>query len=90
MYPAYIHTQTTARNIDHAAIKTYQIPSLILMEHAALKSAEIIEQITNTNQSIGSLTLTHGPNSQKSFRYGFFYVKFLFLNVVCVVFLWYN
>ena len=36
MYPAYIHTQTTARNIDHAAIKTYQIPSLILMEHAAL------------------------------------------------------
>ena len=42
MYPAYIHTQTTARNIDHAAIKTYQIPSLILMEHAALKSAEII------------------------------------------------
>ena len=52
MYPAYIHTQTTARNIDHAAIKTYQIPSLILMEHAALKSAEIIEQITNTNHSI--------------------------------------
>ena len=52
MYPAYIHTQTTARNIDHAAIKTYQIPSLILMEHAALKSAEIIQQITNTNQSI--------------------------------------
>lgn len=52
MYPAYIHTQTTARNIDHAAIKTYQIPSLILMEHAALKSAEIIEQIANTNQSI--------------------------------------
>ena len=52
MYPAFIHTQTTARNIDHAAIKTYQIPSLILMEHAALKSAEIIEQIANTNQSI--------------------------------------
>ena len=52
MYPAYIHTQTTARNIDHAAIKTYQIPSLILMEHAAIKSAEIIEQIANTNQSI--------------------------------------
>lgn len=52
MYPAYIHTQTTARNIDHAAIKTYQIHSLILMEHAAIKSAEIIEQIANTNQSI--------------------------------------
>ena len=39
---------------------------------------------------LGSLTLTHGLNSQKSFRYGFFYVKFLFLYVVCVVFLWYN
>ena len=60
MYPAYIHTQTTARNIDHAAIKTYQIPSLILMEHAAIKSAEIIEQIANTNQSICILPdLTH-------------------------------
>ena len=45
MYPAYIHTQTTARNIDQAAIKTYQIPSLILMEHAAIKSAEIIKKI---------------------------------------------
>lgn len=37
--------------------------------------------------TIGSLTLTHGLNSQKSFRYGFFYVKFLFLYVVCVVIL---
>ena len=63
MYPAYIHTQTTARNIDHAAIKTYQIPSLILMEHAALKSAEIIEQITNTNQSICILC---GPGNNAS------------------------
>lgn len=47
MYPAYIHTQTTARNIDQAAIKTYQIPSLILMEHAAIKSAEIIKKSSN-------------------------------------------
>lgn len=38
-------------------------------------------------KSPGSLTLTHGLNSQKSFRYGFFYVKFLFLYVVCVVYL---
>ena len=37
MYPAYIHTQATARNIDHAAIETYRIPSLILMEHAAIE-----------------------------------------------------
>ena len=35
----------------------------------------------------GSLTLANNQNSQKSFRYGFFYVKFLFLYVVCVVFL---
>ena len=41
MYPAYIHTQATARNIDHAAIETYQIPSLILMEHAAIESTKI-------------------------------------------------
>ena len=52
MYPAYIHTQTTARNIDQAAIKTYQIPSLILMEHAAIKSAEIIKKIIKPTQSI--------------------------------------
>lgn len=52
MYPAYIHTQTTARNIDQAAIKTYQIPSLILMEHAAIKSAEIIKNIIKPTQSI--------------------------------------
>lgn len=52
MYPAYIHTQMSARNIDHAAINTYKIPSLILMEHAAIKSAEIIQQIILHNQSI--------------------------------------
>ena len=38
-------------------------------------------------QTSGSLTLANNQNSQKSFRYGFFYVKFLFLYVVCVVFL---
>lgn len=37
--------------------------------------------------STGSLTLTNSQNCQKSFRYGFFYVKFLFFNVVCVVYL---
>ena len=35
----------------------------------------------------GSLTLANSQNSQMSFRYGFFYVKFLFFNVVCVVYL---
>ena len=42
------------------------------------------------NGKCGSLTLTNGQNSQMSFRYGFFYVKFLFFTVVCVVYLCYN
>lgn len=37
--------------------------------------------------STGSLTLTNSQNRQKSFKYGFFYVKFLFFDVVCVVYL---
>ena len=35
--------------------------------------------------STGSLTLAHSQNSQMSFMYGFFFVKFLFFTVVCVV-----
>ena len=35
--------------------------------------------------SDGSLTLTHSQNSQMSFMYGFFFVKFLIFAVVCVV-----
>ena len=33
----------------------------------------------------GSLTLAHSRNSQMSFMYGFFFVKFLFFTAVCVV-----
>ncbi len=33
----------------------------------------------------GSLTLAHSRNIQMSFMYGFFFVKFLFFTVVCVV-----
>ena len=33
----------------------------------------------------GSLTLAHSQNSQMSFMYGFFFVKFLLYTVVCVV-----
>ena len=33
----------------------------------------------------GSLTLAHSRNSQMSFMYGFFFVKFLLYTVVCVV-----
>lgn len=35
--------------------------------------------------SSGSLTLAHSQNSQMSFMYGFFFAKFLFFTVVCVV-----
>lgn len=39
-----------------------------------------------TNDTVdGSLTLAHSQNSQMSFMYGFFFVKFLFFTVVCVV-----
>ena len=33
----------------------------------------------------GSLTLDRSQNSQMSFMYGFFFVKFLIFTVVCVV-----
>ena len=39
----------------------------------------------NTIIIAGSLTLAHSQNSQMSFMYGFFFVKFLFFTVVCVV-----
>ena len=42
-------------------------------------------RIANEYGAIGSLTLTHSQNSQMSFMYGFFFVKFLFFTVVCVV-----
>ena len=42
----------------------------------------IFVQPKNTH---GSLTLAHSQNSQMSFMYGFFFVKFLFFTVVCVV-----
>ena len=34
------------------------------------------------DQLVGSLTLAHSQNSQMSFMYGFFFVKFLFFTVV--------
>ena len=42
-------------------------------------------RIANEYGAIGSLTLTHSQNSQMSFMYGFFFVKFLIFTVVCVV-----
>ena len=51
-----------------------------------LESLSDLELVALILQS-GSLTLANSQNSQMSFRYGFFYVKFLFLSVVCVVYL---
>ena len=51
------------------------------MKENFIKSKECLKR------QIGSLTLANSQNSQMSFRYGFFYVKFLFLSVVCVVIL---
>ena len=41
--------------------------------------------VSGLGKGIGSLTLAHSQNSQMSFMYGFFFVKFLFFTVVCVV-----
>ena len=46
-----------------------------------------VEQRPREKALRGSLTLTNSQNRQKSFKYGFFYVKFLFFDVVCVVYL---
>ena len=43
-----------------------------------------VDAVTKSIES-GSLTLAHSQNSQMSFMYGFFFVKFLFFTVVCVV-----
>lgn len=43
------------------------------------------ESVASRLYGDGSLTLTHSQNSQMSFMYGFFFVKFLFFTVVCVV-----
>jgi predicted nucleotidyltransferase len=51
-----------------------------------MKTCGIITEYNPFHQGhIGSLTLAHSQNSQMSFMYGFFFVKFLFFTVVCVV-----
>lgn len=45
----------------------------------------VVDDMWPTNRKHGSLTLAHSQNSQMSFMYGFFFVKFLFFTVVCVV-----
>ena len=66
------------------------------LEYAKQRVKEYNENIKNSkveynitvnfdDKVIGSLTLAHSRNSQMSFMYGFFFVKFLFFTVVCVV-----
>ena len=43
----------------------------------------IVDQVTKFNS--GSLTVIKSKNIGKPLKYGFFFVKFLFLYVVCVV-----
>ena len=50
-----------------------------------VSATDIPSDFKKTVDSHGSLTLAHSQNSQMSFMYGFFFVKFLFYTVVCVV-----
>ena len=48
----YIQTGQEAREFDRIAIQEYKIPSLILMEHAALESIKEIKKYISLNQNI--------------------------------------
>ena len=65
-------------------LKTIRIQRVVKQQNLAsvMKSGSL--DVLATPQ-IGSLTLTHSQNSQMSFMYGFFFVKFLIFAVVCVV-----
>ena len=68
----------------YVGLFTLFIYDTILMRRSLMKN---LKKVLFVVVFIGSLTLAHSQNSQMSFRYGFFYVKFLFFNVVCVVYL---
>lgn len=48
----YIHTEKAARSIDSSAINDYKIPSLILMEHAAIGCVKIIKNEVSIDKKI--------------------------------------
>ena len=62
----------------------FPIESNVLIDFLILCLLMVVMDKTFANES-GSLTLAHSQNSQMSFMYGFFFVKFLFYTVVCVV-----
>ena len=57
----------------------------MLIQDDALRSVIARTLRVKEEELNGSLTLAHSQNSQMSFMYGFFFVKFLFFTVVCVV-----
>lgn len=79
---------------------SYQLHITSTAEHDIMRAVDYIEFTLKNPQAAdnlldavtkqigtlsGSLTLTHSQNSQMSFMYGFFFVKFLIFTVVCVV-----
>ena len=69
---------------------TYNAVDSIIVGHFVGKEALAAVGICNPITTLfilflGSLTLARSQNSQMSFMYGFFFVKFLIFAVVCVV-----
>ena len=66
-----------------------QLESILILLKGFMFIAVMMVLIMNNVQIMlnggGSLTLAHSRNSQMSFMYGFFFVKFLLYTVVCVV-----
>ena len=77
--------------LEYTLYKAYQALFTFLTVKLGLLYMNLNQKESDLSKSEifepGSLTLANSQNSQMSFRYGFFYVKFLFLNVVCVVYL---
>ena len=82
------------RELDKALIYKKPTPvQVVHVDYPKRQRAKITEAYYKTPSTTdyngvyrgGSLTLAHSQNSQMSFMYGFFFVKFLFFTVVCVV-----
>ena len=69
---------------NNARLTSQDLADILNEDEASIKS-EIQSLEKNKIICGGSLTLAHSQYSQMSFMYGFFFVKFLFYTVVCVV-----
>ncbi len=74
---------------NNARLTSQDLADILNEDEAGIKSEiQSLEKdkiICGYHTIIGSLTLAHSQNSQMSFMYGFFFAKFLFYTVVCVV-----